>query len=141
MTLILCASLIIIFALLSILHFSWALGNTWGFNKALPTNEAGVKMLNPGKFDCALVGVGLLAFASVYLYKIGLINFNIPNWLLSFVSWIIPAIFILRAIGDFKYVGFFKKIKYTEFGRLDSRFFSPLCLTIGIAGTLIEIIK
>jgi len=37
----------------------------------------------------------------------------------------------LRAIGEFKYLGFFKKIKNTEFAIADSKLFSPLSLAIG----------
>jgi len=132
--------LIIIFMLLGILHFSWALGSSWGFNNALPTNEAGVKILNPRKLDCAFVGIGLSAFAFFYLHKAGVLTFYMPDWISNCLSWIIPSIFILRAIGDFKYVGFFKKIKQTDFGKLDTRFFSPLCLLIGLTGILIQII-
>jgi len=132
--------LIVIFMLLSMLHFSWAIGGTWGFESALPTNESGVKILIPRKLDCALVGIGLLALAAFYLSKSGFIVFNFPYWLTISVSWIIPSIFIFRAIGDFKYVGFFKKVKHTKFSKLDTRYFSPLCLLIGLTGILIEIL-
>ncbi len=73
--------------------------------------------------------------------KSGLINLQIPNLVTNYGYWIIPAIFILRAIGDFKYVGVFKKIKDTEFAKADSKWFVPLCLTIGIFGILIQLMN
>ncbi len=47
---------------------------------------------------------------------------------------IIPIVFIIRAIGEFHYVGFFKQIKDTDFGQMDTLLFSPLCLVIGLMG-------
>ncbi len=62
------------------------------------------------------------------------------NWIFKYGSWIIPIIFILRSVGDFKYVGFFKKVKQTTFGKLDTKIYSPLSAFIGTVGVLIEII-
>lgn len=126
---------------LGILHFNWAIGGKFGFAKALPTNEQGERILNPSKIDCAIVGIGLTALGAFYLFKSGLIEYHLPEWLLQYGSWIIPAIFIVRAIGDFKYAGFFKSIKETPFGKLDTQLFSPLCLVIGILGILLNLIK
>lgn len=123
---------------LSLIHFNWAFGGTWGFDKALPTNENGIKVLNPRKIDSAMVGFGLLVFGMYYLIKIKLISVDIPLLILNYLGWIVAIIFIGRAIGDFRYVGFFKKIKNTEFGKLDSKYFSPLCLAISILSLLLE---
>ena len=37
--------------------------------------------------------------------------------------WIIASLFMLRAIGEFKYVGFFKKYKHIQFGKNDTRYY------------------
>ena len=42
---------------------------------------------------------------------------------------------LVRAIGDFGYVGFFKRKGGNPFARLDTRVYSPLCLLLA-AGTL-----
>ncbi len=133
-SLLLCA----IFILLSVIHFHWAFGGKYGFEQVLPTNEQGQKMLNPGKFDSAIVGLGLMIFGSFYLLQSGLIVWVLLVWAISYGGWIIPSIFLLRAIGDFKYVGFFKKIKETSFGRRDTRIYSPLCSMIAIVGFVIQ---
>jgi hypothetical protein len=126
---------------LGLIHFNWVVGGNFGFSESLPTKESGERVLNPKKIDSAIVGIGLTAFGFFYLLKSGVIEFIIPGWIMAYGSWIIPIIFLLRAIGEFKYVGFFKKIKKTEFGRLDTKLFSPLCLIIGIFGIIIELIK
>ncbi|WP_317130658.1 DUF3995 domain-containing protein [Psychroserpens sp. NJDZ02] len=53
----------------------------------------------------------------------------------------IPLIFLLIAIGEFKYIGFFKSIKKTDFGKLDTKLLSPLCLIIAIFGIVIQLVK
>ncbi len=133
--------LLIIFIALGGIHFYWIFGGKWGLANALPTNENGESVLKPNKFSTLIVGSGLTIFGIFYLFKSGLINVQIPSWILTYGGWIISSIFILRAIGEFKYVGFFKRIKQTDFGKMDSKLFSPLCLTIGVIGILIQLIK
>ncbi len=128
----------IILIALGILHFNWAMGGEFGFSKSLPTKESGERVLNPTKMASAIVGIGLVAFGIFYVFKSGLIALNLPGWITIYGGWIIPIIFLLRAMGEFKYVGFFKKVKNTEFGRLDTKYFSPLCLVIGILGIITQ---
>jgi hypothetical protein len=130
-----------IFIILAVIHFTWAFGGRWGFDKALPTKENGKKLLNPRNFDCAVVGLGLTGFAVYYLLVSNLFGIQIQSSIFNYIAWFIPSIFILRAIGDFKYVGFFKSLKKTDFGRLDTKLYSPLCLIIGIIGIVIQIIQ
>lgn len=60
------------------------------------------------------------------------------NALAGFIHYIGYAFgFIVRAIGDFKYVGFFKKIYNSSFASLDTRYFSPLILVLGISYALL----
>ena len=131
--------LFLTFSILSLIHFNWVLGGKWGFDKSLPTNEKGKRVLNPGPFESAVVGFGLMSFGLFYLLQSGLIAVQLPSWLVDYTGWIIPAIFMLRAIGDFRYIGFFKKIKETDFGKMDSKIFAPLCLLIALMGSWIQI--
>lgn len=140
-TTILSIILFVIFSALGLIHFYWLSGGKWGLEKALPTKNNGEKAIEPPKIATVIVGIGLISFGLIYLIKTGLFNFQVPNWIITYGSWIIPSIFILRAIGDFNYVGIFKKIKNTEFAKADSKWFIPLCLTIGILGILIQIVK
>jgi len=131
----------LILCILGAIHLNWVVGGKFGFAASLPTTENGKRVLNPKKIDSAIVGLGLFAFGFFYIIKSGIVTYQLPEFILKYGSWIIPAIFILRAIGEFKYIGFFKRIKKTNFGKLDTKLFSPLCLAIGLVGLLIEIIK
>lgn len=137
--LILSLVLFFIYTLLGGFHFYWLFGGTWGLKKVIPTKGKEANTLAIPKFATLIVALVLVSFGIVYLIKSGVINIQIPSWITNYGYWFIPSIFILRAIGDFNYVGFFKKIKNTEFAKADSKIFSPLCLGIGVIGILIVI--
>ena len=128
----------LIFPVLAIIHFNWFFGGAFGFEVSLPTKESGERVLNPKKIDSVIVGLALLAFCCFYFYKSGITALFLPHWIMEYTSWIISFLFFIRAIGDFKYVGFFKKVKQTTFGEMDTTYFSPLCLVISMVGILIE---
>ena len=140
-TTILSIILLTYFTSLGFIHFYWLFGGKWGLEKVIPTKDNQTGTLSIPKFATLIVALVLLLFGLIYLVKSGLINVHIPNLATKYGYWIIPSIFILRAIGDFKYVGFFKKIKDTEFAKADSKWFVPLCLTIGIFGILIQLMN
>ena len=129
--------LVIIFSVLALTHFFWASGGQWGFESALPTDEEGIRMLNPKKSDSIFIGVVLSLCGLFYWSTFISDNIKLPRWFKNMGVWLIPIIFALRAIGDFKYIGFFKQVKSTEFAKLDTWFFSPLCLTIALAGLIV----
>jgi len=123
---------VIALIIMGLFHFYWALGGKIGLDKALPTKD-GKLLLNPGKILTALVGIALLGFA----YIAYILQFNDLGTLqyakyYIYTAWILSAIFIIRAIGEFNAVGFFKKIKETQFAIYDTKYFSPLCLVLGV---------
>jgi glucan phosphoethanolaminetransferase (alkaline phosphatase superfamily) len=133
--------LLVVFTSLGFIHFYWLLGGEWGLENVIPTKDNQTSTPSIPKFATLIVGLVLVLFGIIYLIKSGLTNVQIPNWVANYGYWIIPAIFILRAIGDFKYVGMFKKIRNTDFAKSDSKLFVPLCLTIGIIGILIQLMN
>ena len=142
MTTIIAIILFLIFLFISSIHIYWAFGGNWGSDAVLPTkDDNNTKVLNPSILPTLIVAFGLLGFGLHILIISGLIAFDIPQWLSNYGLWIIASIFTLRAIGDFKYVVFFKKIKLTKFGENDAKYYSPLCLTIAILSIILELIK
>jgi len=133
--------LMTLFMSLAILHFHWAAGGKWALEGTLPQKESGELLFSPGPNACVIVGLGLLVFGLYYGYRAGFLQVQLSIPFMHILKWAIPGLFILRAIGDFRYVGFFKRIKYTQFGRMDSSIFSPISLAIGIAGILINILS
>jgi hypothetical protein len=116
---ILTSALVLIFMGLSSIHFYWAFGGEFGIDSALPMNEEGAKILNPTSLDSLIVGGGLLIFAFLYLFSIYTPKNKFILIIRNIGLWGIPVVFILRVIGDFKYIGFFKQIKTTKFAYLD----------------------
>ena len=132
MTTVVSLLLFAVFGFLSGIHFYWGLGGKRGFEAAVPTGPNQEKVMAPSTWACFVVGFGLLCFGIFALISAHLIPVHLPGRLSDAGLGIIAAIFILRATGEFNYVGFFKKIKTTRFGKMDTKYYSPLCLTIGI---------
>ncbi len=127
---------VLIFITLALIHYYWATGGTWAFDAALPRDQEGKRLLNPGKIDSFIVGTGLLimgGYLSIWGANISIDLSPTLGWIWDNAVWGMIAIFTLRAIGEFQYVGFFKKFKASRFAYLDSRLYSPLCLWLGLS--------
>lgn len=122
----------IIFLMLALLHIYWALGGKWGSLYAVPTDGNDQPLFRPGPFATLVVAGGLLLFSGIDLYTCGWLT---PPPDLKFIRWAvlgIALIFLLRAVGDFRYVGFMKSNRKTPFAYWDTRFYSPLCLLLSL---------
>jgi hypothetical protein len=86
-----------------------------------------------------IVAFGLLFLASIMAGNKGLFDRYLKTKYFRYGSLIIAIIFFSRAIGDFKFIGFFKTVKGTKFGINDTEIFSPLCLFIALLSLLIFI--
>lgn len=123
----------LLFIIIGIIHVYWAFGGKWGVKTALPTtDDSEVPVLRPGMLGTLFIGL-LCFFASVLLLiQIDLITVikssHLSNWLCIAGG----IVFLLRAIGEGKYVGFFKKIKHTRFAKQDTAFYSPLCVWFSV---------
>lgn len=127
-----------IFIVLAGFHFYWLFGGKWGLHRVIPTKKDSKHASRIPAFATFLVAVILLSFSILYCHVSGFLSLSIiPKDITAYALWIIPSVFTLRAIGEFKYVGLFKKIKNTTFAKADTLFFTPLCLTLGIIGFLI----
>ena len=122
----------LIFAALSILHFYWAAGGKWGATNSVPAKASGETLFMPSPLATFVVALGLLGLALVMLGNSGFFDFLIARKYLYYADIAIGALFIIRAIGDFLYVGFFKKVIGTVFAKYDTAFYSPLCLLLGL---------
>jgi hypothetical protein len=130
--------LVLLFSMLSGLHFYWALGGRWAIDVVVPVNSKGEKVLKASSIASLVVGVILGVFAMYYLTCV-VDWITLPLIMHQIIGWLIPIIFLLRAIGDFNYVGFTKKIKNTAFAKLDTTYFSGLCLAIAVLGIIVQL--
>lgn len=132
--------LFFVFLTLGIIHFHWVFGGKWGLKNAIPTKKESENLnFRPSNFATLIVAIALISFALLYLMLSELTSFKLPKWT-NYLLWVLPSIFLLRAIGEFKYVGFFKSVKSTLFAKWDSKLFSPLCLFISVLGFTIVIL-
>jgi len=120
-----------IFAILSLFHIYWAFGGRLETVAAVPTIE-GKPVFEPSPFSTFLVASALLCAMFVILGQIHLLGEFIPKWIFRWATLGISVLFFLRAIGEFKLVGFFKKVSDTPFAFWDTWLFSPLCLLIAV---------
>lgn len=130
--------LTLIFAALAALHLYWAAGGRWGIKVSIPTipnaGKGNRPAFNPSPLAAVLVAVGLLLAMLTVLGQIGWWGTALPPGIFRWATHGIAALFFLRAIGEFRLVGFFKRVRDTPFARWDTWLFSPLCLAIaGIA--------
>jgi hypothetical protein len=132
---------ILILVCLAAIHLYWAAGGKAGKAAATPTAE-GRAVMKPSARATAMVAVALCAAAALLALRIGwlaLPGFTGDDIFVRIAAWLLAAVFALRAIGDFRYVGFFKRVRDTGFARLDTLAYSPLCaglaVLIGIAAS------
>jgi hypothetical protein len=102
-----------------------------GVSSAVPSAE-GKPLFVPSTRATAAVGVVLLLFAGLVAATGGLVHLDISPRLLSWSSFALALGLLARAIGEFKYVGFFKRVRGSRFARLDTLLYSPLCLLLAV---------
>ena len=127
----------VIFLILSSLHFYWAFGGTLWYEDVLPTNSTGSKRMNPSVMATLIVAFGILLLVFVTLGNQGIWDGHIKGKYFRYGALLISITFFIRALGDFKFIGFFKTVKGTKFAINDIRFFSPLCVFIAVISLLI----
>ncbi len=115
---------------LSLLHVFWALGGRLGYLAVIP--ETGNKpAFTPGPGITWVVAIVLFGFGAVAFWSTGILY--PPNRISSWFCYGLAFLFLGRAIGDFRLVGFFKKVKSTRFAKHDYLLYSPLCLLLSLA--------
>jgi hypothetical protein len=120
-----------VFACLAALHVLWAFGGRWGAGAAIP-EVGGRPRFTPSRFATLAVAAALAGAAAVVLARADLILSSAPPWASRWPAAALGAAFVLRSIGDFRLVGFFKSVTGTRFARWDTRLYSPLCLLLGL---------
>lgn len=115
--------------LLSSLHVYWALGGRLGLSAALPQREpGGPPAFVPGA-PITFAVAAVLALGGVVALGLGgyLQPQLVPDSWLRALAGAGAVAFAARAVGDFRLVGFFKRVRGTRFARWDSALHSPLC--------------
>ncbi|WP_189027023.1 DUF3995 domain-containing protein [Paenibacillus albidus] len=131
-------STVSLLAVISIVHVYWAYGGRWGVYAVIPSKAGEYKAaFVPGKLGTLFVAMLLLIVCFILLIQGGYINYFVANPITRSGCIVCASVFFLRAVGDFRYIGFFKKVKHTVFARNDTWFYSPLCLYFGLTCTVL----
>ena len=120
-----------VLALFGLTHLYWAAGGSAGKQAALPS-VGGAPVFQPSAIGTALVAVVLLAMAAWVAAAAGIFVAPVSHGVLRVGAFVLAAIFVLRAVGDFRYVGFFKRVRGSVFARRDTWGYSPLCVVLAV---------
>lgn len=128
----------VIMLLVSLFHFYWAFGGEYGLQSAGPVMEEGAEFKPPAAIifvvACLLAGLAVLSLQLVWPWQ------PVKEYI-AYVGYLISFVFIVRSIGDFKYVGFFKKVYNSDFANLDTKYFSPLILVLGLSYGVLSLLS
>jgi hypothetical protein len=119
----------LVFVVLALWHFRMAFFPRTGESAAVPSVD-GKPLFVPSRTATLLVGLALLGCAALVGATAGLPGTGVPHKWLSWISYALALGLTARAIGDFRYVGLFKQVRGSPFARMDTRFYSPLCLLL-----------
>lgn len=123
-----------LFLLISAIHFYWGFGGKWGAKYAIPSKETSTEPLfKPRFFETLVVALGFLFFVLILLNVGELIHIDLVSDFQKHLLWFLVVVFFIRAIGEFRYVGLFKKIKSTPFAINDTKYYTPLCLWLAFS--------
>ena len=137
MTMVLGVAAAAVLGALAGLHFFWASGGRWGASVAIPELN-GKAAFTPTPIATIVVGALLLGAAGVALTAAGVRVLPLPLEVVRFGTGLLSAAFFLRVVGDFRYVGLFKRHRGTRFAQMDNRLYIPLCT--GLAAALAAVI-
>lgn len=123
---------------IGLLHTYWAFGGHAAVVGTMPT-AGGKPIFHPGRFWTLVVASGLFLMSMTVAIQMGWVLVPSLRVLSRIGVWAMAAIFTVRAIGDFRYVGFFKTVRNTRFAELDTLVYTPLCLLLAIAITIVAL--
>ncbi|MCR9159832.1 MAG: DUF3995 domain-containing protein [Nannocystaceae bacterium] len=111
------------------LHAYWAVGGRWGIANAVPQREDGTPAFRPGPLACLAVSTACAVLGALLVWPV-----LAPVPLLVRVGlWAALVVFILRAVGDGRQVGFSKSDRETAFAQADDALYSPLVVGLAFA--------
>ncbi len=119
-----------------VFHLYWAAGGRLGADTVIPRRSAaqgGDALFHPsplGTLTAALFLVGVIALG-VVVHRGS--DITLPWAWARVLLAVCGVVFVLRAIGEFRYIGFFKRVKDSPFAYWDTRLFSPFVLLVGLA--------
>jgi len=113
-------------------HFYWALRCMEGRVVLVPEMD-GRPVYSPRNTDCLDVGAALVLSCVIVAVRGGVVHSSMPEEWIQVATLSVGVVLLARAVGDFRCVGIFKRVRDTPFAEWDTRLFSPLSLLLGAA--------
>ena len=120
-----------VLCLIAVLHIYWVMGGTWGRAAGVPEVN-GHPAFTPSRFATLSVAVAFFCAAVVALRRGGIVWEAFPGSPIHWITVGLGLVFIIRSVGEFRLVGFFKRVHGTRFAHLDTWLYSPLSLLLGL---------
>jgi hypothetical protein len=133
-------SLVLVFLALSAFHVYWAAGGLYG-KPAVLARADDKNVFAPGALAMLLLGVGLAGCSALIAATAGFIPSPLSGHAHGSLSFALAAALMMRAIGDFKLVGFFKPATDDPFARRDTMLYSPICLALALATATLAVLS
>ncbi len=127
-----------VFAALGLAHVFWAMGVRLGGDALIPRlpsadGTGGSRpAFTPSATATLAVAAALFAVAAMVGLRAGFFATPLNHPALRATIGLVALAMFIRAVGDFRLVGFFKRIKGSSFARMDSWVYSPLCVALGL---------
>jgi hypothetical protein len=115
----------------ALLHVYWALGGRAGLGAAVP-HEGGLAVIAPGRLATLAVALCLLACSALLLAWLRVIPSALSETSIRIGVGVLAAIMAARAIGDFRYVGLFRRRGEGQFAAMDTLLYTPMCIAFSV---------
>lgn len=125
-----------VLAVLGAVHVYWALGGRRGAVAAIPQRET-VPLFSPTRAATLTVALLLLGAALLVVARVAYHGDAVPSWALAAAVGTVGTVCALRAVGDFRWVGFFKRHRTGPFARRDTWLYSPLSAALAVGCFLV----
>lgn len=122
--------------LLAALHVYWAVGGVTG-GSAVPSRPDGTPLFRPGPVSTLAVALALAIAGGLVFARAGIVPAVLPDQWIRAGVWAVAAAFVARAVGEFRYVGLFRRVHGTAFARWDAWLFTPLCFVLATGAAVL----
>jgi hypothetical protein len=131
---------------LGLMHLFWAVGGQIDSDRIVPRRTVvdpssgmsrQVAAFVPSARTTLVVALALIGAATLVAMRAGLFAGAVSHWTVQAAVGGIALVFVARAVGDFKLVGFFKRNDGTAFARWDSWLYSPLCVALAASSAFV----
>lgn len=128
----------IVLGVVGLIHLYWLAGGQAGLRIAVPYRvDRAEPLFVPRRFETGIVMLLFWLAAAMILLHAHKLHAPLPPWIPVAAGWTLAAVFLIRGIGEFRYLGIFKRYRGSDFARMDTLIYSPLCLLLGAAALAI----